>query len=121
MTEDFNILITNLVTNSRLDITRPVFAHESYKISVRLGANSNNESWKQRYKNNIRWDFGDGTIVNAPSATHYYKFPGKYKVSCILYQIDGTPVENSVTYNIVVREALPSKLDNIAFGIAVNK
>ena len=111
MTEDFNILITNLVTNSALDVTRPVFAHESYKINVRLGSNSNNENWKQRYKNNIRWDFGDGTVVNAPSATHYYKFPGKYKVSCILYQIDGTPVENSVTYDIVVREALPSKLE----------
>lgn len=37
----------------------------------------------------IVWDFGDGTIVEAVTATHAYKEPGSYKVTCYLYDRNG--------------------------------
>jgi hypothetical protein len=37
----------------------------------------------------IVWDFGDGTTVEAVTATHAYKEPGRYKVTCYLYDRNG--------------------------------
>jgi len=37
----------------------------------------------------IVWDLGDGTTVEAVTATHAYKEPGRYKVTCYLYDRDG--------------------------------
>lgn len=35
------------------------------------------------------WDFGDGTTSEAVTATHTYKEPGRYKVTCYLYDKNG--------------------------------
>tara|TARA_R110002050_G_scaffold30267_10_gene77448 strand:- start:3618 stop:5699 length:2082 start_codon:yes stop_codon:yes gene_type:complete len=37
----------------------------------------------------IRWDFGDGTTSSTVSASHAYSEPGRYKVTCYLYDGDG--------------------------------
>jgi len=43
----------------------------------------------------ISWDFGDGTTSTAVTATHYYKLPGRYKVTMYLYDGEGKSYLNS--------------------------
>ena len=37
----------------------------------------------------IVWDYGDGTITEAITGTHSYSLPGKYNVTCYLYDRQG--------------------------------
>lgn len=53
---------------------------------------------------------GDGTVIKGTSATHYYKFPGKFRITCTLYNIDGSPVENSLYTDVIVKEVIPTEL-----------
>ena len=109
MTTRYRISVTRLIegatSTSFVGANDIIFAHESYKIKVELDS-----SYKNTYKNNVRWDFGDGTIVVGPTATHYYKTPGKYNISCTLYKLNDTPVENTEVLPIIVKEIIPSEL-----------
>lgn len=104
MAVSYQISVTNLVTNKELT-NNLLFAHESCKIKVTL-----KNDWKTLYRNTIRWDMGDGTIIKGTSATHYYKFPGKFRITCTLYNIDGSPVENSLYTDVIVKEVIPTEL-----------
>jgi hypothetical protein len=109
VTTRYSIFVTRLIEGATSTLlvgaNGVIFAHESYKIKVEL-----HSSYKNTYKNNIRWDFGDGTVVVGPTATHYYKTPGKYNISCTLYKLNDTPVENAETHPIIVKEIIPSEL-----------
>jgi hypothetical protein len=37
----------------------------------------------------IYWDLGDGTKIVGPSASHYYKWPGAYKITASVYDSQG--------------------------------
>jgi hypothetical protein len=50
----------------------------------------------------IVWDFGDGTSVEAVTATHTYLEPGKYKVGCFFYDSAGDSYFNIFTQDIDV-------------------
>lgn len=58
----------------------------------------------------IVWDFGDGTVVEAVTATHTYLEPGRYVASCYFYNDIGESYFNSFTQNIDVYNYVP---DNI--------
>lgn len=110
MTRNYSISVTPLLKGISEDYNfnqaTPIFAHESYKIKVELS----DKRYKNDYKNNIRWDFGDGTVVVGQTATHYYKHPGKYQIKCTLYLLNGTPVEPEISTSVIVKEAIPTEL-----------
>lgn len=43
----------------------------------------------------IRWDFGDGTFSNSLTATHWYQWPGDYKVTLTVYDRFGNAFDSS--------------------------
>ena len=110
MTDTYNIAVTNLITLTSLREGENLYAHDSCKIKVSIAAN-NSSNYSKSYRKIIRWDLGDGTIIRDVSAIHSYKYPGKYTISCTFYDIAGTPIENTVTVNVVVKEPIPTQLE----------
>lgn len=99
--------IYNFEENSRLEY--PLFNHNSYKIKVSLS--STNGDYSKKYRKIIRFDFGDGTIVDGTEAIHYYKEPGRYIIKCLLFTIDKKPIENLVPQlEVYVKETLPTEI-----------
>lgn len=105
MLANYTIAITNLVTNTAHTESSILYAHETCKIKVSISDN-----YSSTYRKIIRWDFGDGTIIKGTNATHFYKLPGKYIISCTFYTIDGSPIENKITKSVIVKEAVPTQL-----------
>lgn len=64
--------------------------------------------YTRRYRKGARWDFGDGTVADGPSATHAYSRPGRYTVRARLYDRDGTLTEAGYAVKLIVREPLPN-------------
>jgi len=60
----------------------------------------------------IFWDFGDGTIVEALTAKHAYKLPGKYKVTNYFYDKNGNSYINSYSSTVIVKNIIE---DSISF------
>lgn len=87
-------------------LNQPVFAHETYPITVSFTDNS----YQRKYRKEVEWDFGDGTKVRGYSATHYYRFPGKYKITCTFFDINRLGERNSYVVTAIVKGILPSKL-----------
>ena len=50
----------------------------------------------------IIWDFGDNTRVEAVTARHAYRYPGRYKVTCYLYDRDGNSYFDSYSQTVDV-------------------
>lgn len=107
------IIITNLLTNDKiLDspntlVETPLFNHSSYRIKVELWPKNYNSTY---FRKTVRWDFGDGTIVDGYSAEHSYKKPGKYTITCTLYDLDRKPYTLKYQPSIIVREIIPTNL-----------
>lgn len=55
-------------------------------------------------KQNILWDFGDGTTSEELTATHYYKTAGWYNVKCFVLGKDGVGYEDKFSQSILVRD-----------------
>ena len=68
----------------------------------RLEDVSNNISRKR-----IVWDFGDNTLVESVTARHAYRLPGRYKVTCYLYDRDGNSYFDSFTQTVDVYNYVP--------------
>ncbi|MBQ7820526.1 MAG: PKD domain-containing protein [Bacteroidales bacterium] len=81
-----------------------IYNHSSHKIKVRIVGNYINS-----YRTDVRWSFGDGTIVEADEAIHYYSFPGIYNISATLYSTDN---QKNIVINksIIVKEIVPTEL-----------
>lgn len=62
------------------------------------------------YRKQVLWDFGDGTQIEGYSAKHAYTRPGKYKITCILFDIDRKGYENEYSINVIVKEIIPTML-----------
>lgn len=69
-------------------------------------------------KNNIFWDFGDGTISQEITATHYYKFPGWYNVKCYVLGKEGESYLDNFSQSILVKDYIS---DNISISASNNK
>ena len=59
----------------------------------------------------ILWDFGDGTITEAVTASHAYSFPGNYKVSCTLYDGNGNSYFNTFQQTVDVYDFIPTNIE----------
>lgn len=68
------------------------------------------KSYQTQFRKIVRWDFGDGTQIEGYQATHYYKVPGKYKISCTFYDIDRKGVENAYSITVIVKQVIPTML-----------
>jgi hypothetical protein len=53
------------------------------------------------------WDFGDGTNTEAITAKHAYKLPGRYKVTCYLYDRHGNSYYDSFAQNVDIYNYIP--------------
>lgn len=54
----------------------------------------------------IYWDFGDGTFSESVTASHYYKLPGVYNVTCFLYDKNGEAYRNSFIQTVTVYDLI---------------
>lgn len=55
----------------------------------------------------IVWDLGDGTIVEAVTANHSYTEPGRYKVTCYLYDRQGESYYDTFSQEVNVYNYIP--------------
>lgn len=56
----------------------------------------------------IVWDYGDGTSSEAMTGTHSYSRPGRYKVTCYLYDRSGESYYDTFTQNVDVVDYVPN-------------
>lgn len=49
----------------------------------------------KKFDREILWDFGDGAKIKGLTATHTYKNPGSYSVTCTCFDADENPYKNS--------------------------
>lgn len=115
----YNIVVKDLLTGTALSENSFLFNHESHKISVSLNDSSYSST---KYRTAIRWDFGDGTVIEAPSAEHYYKKSGKFTITATLYDIDRVPDYKIVPpKTIYVKEIVPTEISFIEPSLWENK
>lgn len=115
MTETINtnFIVKRTLTGDKLtddkltDDTNSIYSFEDDTVKVEM----EDDTYANIYRNSIRWNFGDGTYVEGKTATHYYKNPGKYTISCTFYKLDKTPVLNENTFTIIVKEIYETKLE----------
>lgn len=84
-----------------------LYAHPEHKITVSIS----DKDYTKMYRSNVRWDFGDGYIVEAPEASHSYAKDGYYTIHATLYGTDGSINTNIVsTKSILVKSVIPTEL-----------
>ena len=57
------------------------------------------------------WNFGDGTTVESVTASHAYDKPGRYKVTCYLYDESGTGYLDTFSSKVDIKDYIEDKLD----------
>tara|TARA_R110000765_G_scaffold20710_2_gene53554 strand:+ start:1832 stop:4057 length:2226 start_codon:yes stop_codon:yes gene_type:complete len=57
------------------------------------------------------WDFGDGTTTEAVTASHVYEKPGRYKVSCYLYDRAGTGYYDTFHAKVDIKDFITDRLE----------
>lgn len=66
---------------------------------------------KKKYSNiHIFWDFGDGTTSKSITATHYYKVPGWYNVTCYVLDELGIGYKSSFSQLLLVKDFITDSL-----------
>lgn len=68
------------------------------------------QSYQRLYRKNVRWDFGDGTEIDGYSATHTYKTPGKYTITCTFFDINRKGLINGFSIDVIVKQVIPTAL-----------
>ena len=58
----------------------------------------------------IVWDFGDGTTSHTVSAEHVYTKPGRYRVSCYLYDRDGESYYDVYSVKVSIFDYIEDRL-----------
>ena len=58
----------------------------------------------------IVWDFGDGTRSESVTAQHSYDTPGRYKVTCYLYDEDGNSYYDIYSSRVNVSDYIPDQI-----------
>lgn len=67
--------------------------------------------YQKKFRREVLWDFGDGTKVQGYSAEHSYKKPGRYKITCTLFDINRRAWTNNYQVYVVVKEVIPTVLN----------
>lgn len=57
------------------------------------------------------WNFGDGTTVESVTASHAYDKPGRYKVTCYLYDREGTGYFDTFSSKVDIKDYIEDTLD----------
>lgn len=106
----YTILAKDVLSGETISNNSFFFNHPSHKISLQIA----DKNYAKEFRNSVKWDFGDGTTIEAPSAEHYYKAPGHYTIKATLYTIDRTPINDKVlNLEIYVREMVPTEISFI--------
>lgn len=81
------------------------------KIIVTLDDNTNEQlGIYSKYSNtNVLWDFGDGTTSTELSAIHWYKFPGKYRITLTVYDKNFIPCKSKYNTIMYVYNYIPKE------------
>jgi hypothetical protein len=58
----------------------------------------------------IVWDFDDGTISESITASHVYDTPGRYKVTCYMYDEQGDSYYNIYSVRVTVYDYITDKI-----------
>lgn len=66
--------------------------------------------YQKKFRRDVMWDFGDGTVKTGYSAEHSYKKPGRYKITCTFFDINRRALTNSYCIYVIVKEVLPTIL-----------
>lgn len=89
-------------------VTKPIFCHETYTIKVAFDYHND---YSKVYRRQVLWNFGDGTQKEGVSAEHFYKKPGNYTISCLLFDFNRKVYENTFKIEVVVKELIPTTLN----------
>ena len=89
-------------------VTKPIFCHETYTIKVAFDYPND---YSKVYRRQVLWNFGDGTQKEGISVEHFYKKPGNYTISCLLFDFNRKVYENTFKIEVVVKELIPTTLD----------
>lgn len=112
MSQEQEFIITSLLTKKELkvennNVVLPLFPTDLYTFKV----NVSKSNYTNKFRKAVRWDFGDGTIKEGSSAEHYYKIPGKYKITCTFYDIERKPYQSPYTVTVIVKEIIPISIN----------
>ena len=66
--------------------------------------------YQKKYLRNVLWNFGDGTLKEGYNVEHYYSKPGKYKITCVLFDINRRGWTNTYSIYVQVKEIIPTTL-----------
>lgn len=58
----------------------------------------------------LRWDFGDGSFSNSLTATHYYKWPGDYKVRLTVFDRYGNAYDSSYRPTVKIYDFIKDQI-----------
>lgn len=108
------------------EILNPIFACESSKIKTTFNRNlspsfgkvefedntsdENGIHYQRKFLRNVLWNFGDGTLVEGYNVEHSYKKPGKYKITCVFFDINRQGWNNTFSVVVQVKEVIPTLL-----------
>lgn len=68
------------------------------------------QSYQKLYRKSVKWNFGDGTEIDGYSATHTYKTPGKYTITCTFFDINRKGLVNGFSLDVIVKQVIPTEL-----------
>ena len=68
-------------------------------------------NFDRRGAHQVLWDFGDGTTSRSFSASKVYNFPGKYKVTFILYDCNKNAMISTESVYVTIIDYLPLSID----------
>jgi len=88
------------------------FTPFSFRPRLNLQSNSNQipVSVNTLSRKRIVWDLGDGTVVEAVTASHSYTEPGRYKVTCYLYDRQGEGYYDIFSQDVNVYNYIPDTI-----------
>ena len=72
-------------------------------------ANTSTNVYTMYSNTKVLWDFGDGTLSTDLSAVHWYKSPGKYKISLTVFDKDLNAVLSDYNTDINVYNFVPTE------------
>lgn len=84
-----------------------IHAHESSNDAIKK---YDKKFYQKFFRRDVMWDFGDGTKVEGYNVEHYYKKPGRYKITCTFFDIDRKGWVNDYCIYVIVKEVLPTVL-----------
>ena len=61
-------------------------------------------------KQNILWDFGDGTTSQEVTAVHQFKLPGWYNIKCYVLGTEGKGYSDAFSQNVLIKDFITDTL-----------